>query len=40
MKKQRQFRSRQGRSDKQYISSVKAVAFAFVVLIIIILTQI
>ena len=40
MKKQRQFRSRQGRSDRQYTSSVKAVAFAFVALIIIILTQI
>ena len=40
MKKERQFRSRQGRSDKQYISSIKVIALAFVALIIIILTQI
>jgi len=40
MKKQRQYRSRQGRSDKQYTSSVKVIAIAFVAIIIIILTQI
>ena len=40
MKKQRQYRSRQGRSDKQYNSSVKVMAIAVLGLIIIILTQI
>ena len=40
MKKQRQYRSMQGRSDKQYNSSVKVMAIAVLGLIIIILTQI
>ena len=40
MKKQRQYRSRQGRSDRQYASSVKVIFIAFVALLIIILTQI
>ena len=39
-KKQRQYRSRQGRSDSQYSSSLKVIAVAFVSLVIIILTQI
>jgi len=34
-KKNRQFRSRQGRSDKQYSSSMKVIALAFIGLIII-----
>tara|TARA_R110000744_G_scaffold948_1_gene3496 strand:- start:5450 stop:5578 length:129 start_codon:yes stop_codon:yes gene_type:complete len=29
LKKPRQYRSRQGRSDKQYIASIKALAIAF-----------
>mgnify|MGYP003643350943 CR=1 FL=1 len=44
MKKQRQFRSRQGRSDKQYTSTMKAMTYGCITLIaltlIIILTQI
>ena len=40
MKKQRQYRSRQGRSDRQYTSSVKVMAIAILGLIITILTQI
>ena len=39
-KKVRQYRSRQGRSDKQYTSSLKAVAFSFIGLIIIIILSI
>tara|TARA_R110000824_G_scaffold64805_2_gene169170 strand:- start:1533 stop:1661 length:129 start_codon:yes stop_codon:yes gene_type:complete len=36
-KKHRQYRSRQGRSDEQYSTSVKVIAFAFAGLIITIL---
>ena len=39
-KKHRQYRSRQGRSDEQYSTSVKVIAIAFAGLIITILTQI
>ena len=34
VKKERQYRSRQGRSDRQYSGSLKAIFFAFVALII------
>jgi len=34
MKKFRQYRSRQGRSDKQYAASMKALAIAFIGLIL------
>jgi len=37
MKKQRQYRSRQGRSDKQYTSTMKALTFGCLALIVAIL---
>lgn len=37
MKKFRQYRSRQGRSDKQYIASFKALAIAIIGLITILI---
>jgi|TARA_R110000824_G_scaffold174074_1_gene352162 hypothetical protein len=38
-KKHRQYRSRQGRSDRQYSTSVKVMAFAFIGLILTIIYE-